>query len=77
MSFAIQNHIDENAIDAVALCKCTLTALALNCETHQPNNFVFLKDDGAATRASRLGNINNLSLMIYLTPSIENRTVSA
>ena len=53
VSFAIQNHIDENAIDAVALCKCTLTALALNCETHQPNNFVFLKDDGAATQIAR------------------------
>jgi len=53
VSFAIQNHVDESAIDAVALCKCTLTALALYCETHQSNNFVFLEDDGAATQIAR------------------------
>jgi hypothetical protein len=31
----------------------TLTALALNCKTHRPNNFVFLKDDGAVTQFAR------------------------
>jgi hypothetical protein len=51
--FAIQNHIDENAVDAMALCKCALTPLALDCEMHQPNDFMFLKDDGAATQFAR------------------------
>jgi hypothetical protein len=41
--FAVQNHIDENAIKAVALRKSDLTSLVLNCSPQHENDVVFVK----------------------------------
>jgi hypothetical protein len=41
--FAVQNHVDPTAIDAVAFCKCALTAFTFNCGAQQANNLIFFK----------------------------------
>ena len=42
-SFAVQNHVEVNTINAVTLCKSDLTALAFNCGSQQLNDFIIIK----------------------------------
>jgi hypothetical protein len=42
-SFAVQNHIYENAINAVALRKSGLTSFTFNCGSQQANNVILVK----------------------------------
>jgi hypothetical protein len=49
-SFAIQNHIDQNAIKAVVLRKSGLTTFTLDCGPQHANNVVFVKHKRAAAQ---------------------------
>jgi hypothetical protein len=49
-SFAIQNHIDQNAIKAVVLRKSGLTTFTLDCGPQRANNVVFVKHKRAAAQ---------------------------
>jgi hypothetical protein len=49
-SFAVQYHIEETTMDAVALCKSTLTSLTFNCIHQQSNNISFVKHKRVETQ---------------------------
>ena len=42
-SFAVQNHVEVNTINAVTLCKSDLIALAFYCGSQQLNDFIIIK----------------------------------
>ena len=63
-SFSVQNHIQVSTINAVVLCKCDLTPLALDCGAQQTNNLIIVKNKFHTAQTAAEGNCMSFDIVL-------------